>query len=421
MTDSDKEDGKPGKNTPPIAAPAAKSDAGSTAKKAPVKKAPPTKDAAPKKSRKSAWRFFKPGRVLWIAIILLLAWLAWPIWGPFTPGWMQTVLAPVMEAGRTPGLARKVEGIEQRVVALEATVKSLVAEGAGGSNADVAANRAALGSLTAKLGALDARLTAIEAIDGNKTAISELSDRLKAAEAALAALAARPVETSDGKPVVIPPELIARLTRIESENTALRQQLAVLSQQIKAATAARDTSDPAGVMMLAVGQLRAAAARTGGWQAQWRTVAALAADDPVLGGPVKTLAPFAETGVADLGQLRARFPSMADRVARATPARLGESWIDRTIDRLSGLITIRRTGEDAKEMPGDDGVLARAESQLKNQDLAAAVKTLDGLSPAGKKAAASWIRDAQARLTVDQALETLQASLLAKASARPGG
>jgi hypothetical protein len=66
--------------------------------------------------------------------------------------------------------------------------------------------------------------------------------------------------------------------------------------------------------------------------------------------------------------------------------------------------------------------VARAEVRLSQNDLAAAVKELEGLSePAAAAAAGTWLGDAQARLAVDQVMSALQAAAVTRLGSSAAG
>jgi len=56
-----------------------------------------------------------------------------------------------------------------------------------------------------------------------------------------------------------------------------------------------------------------------------------------------------------------------------------------------------------------DAVLAQAEAALHDQDLAGAINVLEKLDTGAREAAQGWLTQAQARLTLDQALARLKA------------
>jgi uroporphyrinogen-III synthase len=107
---------------------------------------------------------------------------------------------------------------------------------------------------------------------------------------------------------------------------------------------------------------------------------------------------------------------MAAEVTRAGGWTAGEGWFDRTVQRLSTLVTIRRV--DGRSDGSPDAVLAEAERFLKANDLLACVQALERLTGDSAQAAAPWLKGALARVAVERALAALHVhaiSLLAPA------
>ncbi len=164
-------------------------------------------------------------------------------------------------------------------------------------------------------------------------------------------------------------------------------------------------------MLLAVGQLRAALRGSGPFEAELDTLRAVAADDADVAVAVATLAARAAVGVPTVAALRARFGAIAGPVVRAAGAAGERSWLDRLLDPLSGLVTVRPVGD----VPGTsaDAVVARAEARLKADDLAAAVAEVERLEGAPADLAADWLAAARARLAAERALAALEARAVA--------
>ena len=133
---------------------------------------------------------------------------------------------------------------------------------------------------------------------------------------------------------------------------------------------------------------------------QMTVVAALAPTSKA----VQLLAPLADRGAPTLAVLTAEFPETARRAAYASraPAKTSGFWA-RLSYGLNVLFTVRRTDHLSASDP--DAILARAEHQLYEGDLEAAIHTLDALPPKGRDAASAWLDRAKRRLQVQTALE----------------
>lgn len=133
------------------------------------------------------------------------------------------------------------------------------------------------------------------------------------------------------------------------------------------------------------------------------------------GGNLKTafaaLQPFAEQTVPSAIALAARYPALAEQQRTAPqdmPADAPEkSWWQRSLDKLSGLVSIRRVG--TLDTATIDGRLDVAQAALASGDLAAAVAALDGITLVSPLA--DWRASAQSRLRLDAALDAYGAAL----------
>jgi hypothetical protein len=297
--------------------------------------------------------------------------------------------------------------------------------------------------LNERLAALEAKLSSLP---GPSTPmapaadVTGLSEKIAALEARLAVLQSQP----PANVAALDPAAIDKLSK---QNAALRDDVAALKAQLAAVDQALTArgQDAGGVAFaLAVGNLGGALSTARPFAAELTALTELAAKDTALAAQVKELtaplAPRAAAGVPTLVELQSRFPATAraivDAARQAAPAVVengdaeSPSWYERPLgwlssagDWLSSQVSVRPVGEIA----GDDAGarVARAEVRLSQNDLAAAVKELEGLSEApAAAAAAAWLGDAQARLAVDQVVSALQAAAvtrLGSSAANMGG
>jgi hypothetical protein len=238
-----------------------------------------------------------------------------------------------------------------------------------------------------------------------------------------------------------------RLDTLVSENDALKQQIASLTERLDQmagldakvgelaprldalgpridALDEQVASMPKGneqqravALIVAVGELRSALASDKSFAAELATLNDLTLNDEALRPRLKPivdgLTPMAEAGVPTLSQLAAGFP--ATEIARAGEAELAgevtdDNWLKRFWRGLghsvSEVITVRPTGPDVE---GDDTLarLARAEAKLSEGDLAAAVAEVRGMTGLAAETAAQWLAQAEARLAIEQAAAQL--------------
>ncbi len=159
--------------------------------------------------------------------------------------------------------------------------------------------------------------------------------------------------------------------------------------------------------VLAVGQLRIALQTDSPFGSALESVSAAAPEDSMIAESIAVLTPLASSGVESFGRLQRRFDPVVVAIVRAAAKPPGDTWIDKTIARLSELITVRRVGT-AVEGDGADAVVARAEARLKDGELAAAVSELGRLDGAAAEAAEAWLNSANQRLAADKALIRLE-------------
>lgn len=202
-----------------------------------------------------------------------------------------------------------------------------------------------------------------------------------------------------------------------SQRAALQSQVAELQARIAElndarSNALRDLVREPVLQLVAWAELREKAARGDRFVNEATQIGTYAEAE---GGNLKTaftaLQPFAERTVPSTAVLAARYPALAEQ-QHATPQ--GEptdaatkSWWQRSLDKLSGLVSIRRVG--TLDSTTVDGRLDIAQTALGNGDLAGAVAALDGVTLV--QPLTDWRDAAQARLKLDAALDSYGAAL----------
>ncbi len=139
-------------------------------------------------------------------------------------------------------------------------------------------------------------------------------------------------------------------------------------------------------------------------------LAPLAKDDPKLGELVAGLQPLAAAGVAGRTSLAASFPAVAKAALADDLA--DDSFGQRLLGKLKGLVSLRRTGADVE---GDsvEARLARAEAALNAGDIAKAVALVKSLPPQTARATSAWLVRADAHLAAQRAIDQLAAHAVA--------
>ena len=246
------------------------------------------------------------------------------------------------------------------------------------------------------------RDTRLDELENRFTSLTASLDRLQQLPAANAV---DPQKLAELEQQIV--ALRAALETATAQRTALQGQIAELQGRMTALSEARLAAlrEPL-LQLIAWSELRERARRGAGFA---REATALGSYAEAQGGNLKTafaaLQPFAEQPAPAAAALAARFVALAEQ-QRAAPlpadaAAADRAWWQRALDKVSGLISIRRTGTpDAATL---EGRLDLAEAALARGDLKAAVAELDGLPLITDLS--DWRDQAQARLKLDAALD----------------
>jgi len=189
---------------------------------------------------------------------------------------------------------------------------------------------------------------------------------------------------------------------VERLGTQLSTLVARLDQVDTVLADRRQQSLRAEAVILGVGQLRAALRQSKPFAKEAAGLRALVSADPEMLAVLDRIQPLADDGVSTLDELRSEFSRLAPQVVRSAVVGNGESWWRQALYHVESVVSIRRVGESA---PGDavDGIVARAEAKLENDDLEGATSALQSLAGMPADVVQSWIHEAQQRLMVDGA------------------
>lgn len=223
----------------------------------------------------------------------------------------------------------------------------------------------------------------------------------------------------------------ARLDEMAEELDQLRRGTAdaqtVLAMQERlqeVAAIARQTAsrqDAALGLMLTTAQLRQAVDQGNPFATELRTVRAIADGMSGVTIDAPVLADFADAGIPTREMLQERFGRLGTEIIRAAAAPDdAPEWVQSTVKRLMGLVTVRRTDGEAVG-DGASAVVARAASALEAGDLATAVAELKKLQGDAAVVADDWLAGAEARLAADKALADLTSESLARFAASQRG
>lgn len=287
---------------------------------------------------------------------------------------------------------------------------------------------AALDKLLAENAALQSEL--VEVTARLRDLEQELSERAGPAAPSPSAVAALP--GAPGAPAELS-ELDARLKEIETrlgesrtpgEAEARRAELAEGREEIGAlgrrlaeieAELARERAGSAQTLelFLAAQQLREALRVGAPFSHELALLKAAAGADKDVILLIEPIEADAAAGIPALSLLQARFAAVANRIVSAALAPEGSGWVDRTLERLASIVSVRRTGATL-EGASAEAVAARAEAKLGEGNLAGAVGELEALEGKPLAAASAWLADARKRLAADAALDALDRLLVAR-------
>lgn len=339
-----------------------------------------------------------------VAALAAGAYYTWPYWPEAVKKPVEAKIAEVVPEVQTPeekaaledrlakydsqlaALESKVADVADRKPLTEADVKALVEGEVGTGDAD-AETKTQLSALTARLDALETALATVKS-----------SDTVDAGAAAAV-----------GASVHALSERIAQLETDLASAKGMESRLKDMEERAQA----EPSGEAKAAVVLAVSNLDHAVMRGGPFSSELDSLKAVAGDDAALTGPIGVLEPQAASGTPTLIELRAQFPAVADEVSRVHAEWTGEDWVDKALSRVTSLVSVRKTGEDAVAAEGTDGALAQAEVALANGDVAGAVKVLESLDGPPAKAAAPWLAEARKRLAAEAALVELRQRAIA--------
>ncbi|TVR80172.1 MAG: hypothetical protein EA405_11310 [Rhodospirillales bacterium] len=345
---------------------------------------PPKPTAAPKRRGGCLTTLL----VMVAAVIIVGAggYFTWPHWSPYVAPYLEAALPDDEREARLAAL-------EERMADLQRTVQQEMPE------------PAALAALRDEAETLRAHLeTAIGRVQDLEQSIAAVQDAV-------------PVIDEDA-PVI--GRLDRRLGQLELELDQLARLRARIDQVEEKAVSAHAISAGAAATALTLNRLDDAISTSRPFREDLESMAQVVPTAVRESESWGVLDAHADEGVPTFADLYRRFPEMADAVKQASRFQEGDGWLETTVNRLQGLVTVRRTGEAALEKGGVDAILQVAWQRLQAGDLAATVDALSELEGRAAEAAASWIADARARLETDRALAELRLRAISSLAAEEG-
>jgi hypothetical protein len=261
-------------------------------------------------------------------------------------------------------------------------------------------NPAAANENASKIAAIEKQIQALTArVDELTTRLDDMATAPAAENAGTAKLSA------------------ADLAHVQNNLSALAATVNGLEADVKQAgsTAAALRAETSATLAetIAFLQLQAAAMSGHGFAHELETMQNAAKMDPSASEPLGRLAPLAENGAPDTAILRDRFSQQISAADRAIAKATAETWWQRLLAELKGLVSIRPLHGAATA----DTTLEAMQAALEHGDLGAALDKIDGLPPEAQAALADWRQEAEARRTINAALRALSDHFTAGAAA----
>ena len=310
---------------------------------------------------------------------------------------------------RGPAKSAAADEAKQRQLAVEEAAKRQAEEAS--RRALEEASRARIQTTTAEMNrALTARIDDLEKRVRAAATTAAQADRPALNDAAIADLRAK-IEALENRPA--PPPAPAPNADTERELAALKGEIAALRVTLNDATTRNSGADQkalaaarASAVIGVAARLSAALEQGQPFAADLKLLAPLAQGDAKLTELAAALQPNAATGVAARASLATSFPAVAKAALADDLA--DDSFGERLLGKLKGLVSLRRVGAD---VAGDsvEAKLARAEAALDAGDLAKAVGLVKSLPPQTAKATAAWLARADAHLAAQRAVDQLAA------------
>ncbi|MDE2350702.1 MAG: hypothetical protein KGL66_02325 [Alphaproteobacteria bacterium] len=300
-------------------------------------------------------------------------------------------------AGQAPAAGQAVQG--------QSTHGQPAPENAAALKAAIDKNAADLAQLAQQFGKLNqssgAQLESRVATNEKTLAglRSDFDTRGKSTADVLDKLSAR-LTIDEGR--LAPADLAARL-----DSFALKADLTVLDARL----AKLEGQDTAGLIrrasaVLALADFVRASEGPAPFASELHTLAALVPASP----EIADLSSYARSGAPTVTELSQRFSRNTDTVLAVERAAHARNWSERLWFEFVNLVSVRRVGN----LPGNDteARVARAEFDLKNGNLAAAVNEVRSLDAPARAAAAPWLKGAEARLAIENDTRALTARIV---------
>jgi hypothetical protein len=388
--------------------------------------------------REPGYRGLALGLAAALLLVLALVGTA-PLWAPLLPwGGGRSGTDPAI-VERLDAQQQQIRRLEQQIAATAAAMPRLeqrigaVEQRPAPASPDLGEMRQQIAAASAGMSDLATRLDRLESsarsqtagISDLKTGLERLGGTQQAQAASLSDMAAR-LDRVEQAQQAQAADLAARLAPLQQGLQTQQAAAAELGSRMQALdkvarSRAGDRTDMG--LALALLQIRNAVEAGRPFPAEYDALSSLARAQPEIAEAAAPLAAAAPTGTANRAELVQGLRVLAQQID-AVPAATGpdDGWTGAALDRLRGLIRIRRADE-AEPARLAAATVRTAEQALAGGDLARAVTAIETLQAPAAAGAAEWLRRARERLAVEAALQRLEALLtgrLGDTAAMPG-
>lgn len=245
--------------------------------------------------------------------------------------------------------------------------------------------------------AIEQRLAALE------TSVKQVSGNSAAADAAVIEQMQADLAQANTTIAALKSDIAGNAQSLSDSESRITERLAEAEKKIDAP---RDDVEVA--RAIAVTALKSAVDRGGPFITELETLADIAPDD----ASIVDLRPFAAAGVATRAELVRQFPQIADAILAAIhQPEAGQGIAGRLLSSALSVIKVRQVGNLEGETP--EAITARMEDKLRNGDLKGADLEWNNLPDAGKSVSSAFEKALQARIQVEDLVGSALARSLA--------
>lgn len=244
-----------------------------------------------------------------------------------------------------------------------------------------------------------------------ETRVNELMSRLDKLEQEPAPSGIALSEAAPAAPSAPAGPSVEEVTRLKNEVINLSAALSAVQLQLKQSVQSADQTRSAAqtevAAAVAFAQLRAVTSTGAGFAREVQMIRQAAENDAVVRENLAILDPLAENGAPSIAALREEWTTLKGAAQSALRRAEAQTWKDRVLAELKGLINIRPAHSEA----GQEDQLGLIDKDLASYHLGAALEKVKALPESAQKIVKDWRSKAEARQNIDMAMNALAARL----------